>query len=459
MTISDQRSAISDRPLRFAMLTTFYPPHHFGGDAMGVQRLSRGLVKRGHHVTVIHDVDAYNSLRRGPEPKEQPEPEGLEVVRLRSGVGTLSPILTQQTGNPLVNGRRIREILERGKFDVVNFHNVSLVGGPGLLSYGGPDAVKLYMAHEHWLVCPMHVLWRYGKELCTGRECLKCTLAHKRPPQLWRWTGYLEKQLDEVDAFIAMSEFSRDKHYEFGFPRPMEVLPYFLPDPDGPPPLSAADPAEGKGERPHERPYFLFVGRLEKIKGLDDVIPLFRDYPDADLVIAGDGEHAAVLRALAEGMPNVRFLGRVAPDDLRRYYRHAIGLIVPSVCYETFGIILIESFKEATPVLARRIGPFPEIVEQSGGGALFSTGEELVAAMRRMQGDRAWRDRLAWAGYQAYLDRWSERAVVPKYLEIVQRARESRRNPGAGTGNRRFGEGRPSPESPVPGPRDSAEVA
>src|SRR5262249_53496902 len=118
----------------------------------------------------------------------------------------------------------------------------------------------------------------------------------------------------------------------------------------------------------------------------------------------------------------VRFLGRVAPDDLQRYYRHAISLIVPSVCFETFGIILIESFKEATPVIARRLGPLPEIVEQAAGGELFSTGDELLAAMRRIQGDRAYRDRLARNAFQAFTTRWSEEAVVPKYLDIVSRA-------------------------------------
>jgi glycosyltransferase involved in cell wall biosynthesis len=419
---------VQSRPLRFCMLTTFYPPHHFGGDAMGVQRLSRALVRRGHHVTVVHDVDAYNTLHHGPEPVPQPEPEGLEVIRLRSGVGALSPLLTQQTGNPIVNGRRIRRILDDGRFDVVNFHNVSLVGGPGLLSYGR-DAVKLYMAHEHWLVCPMHVLWRHGRELCTGRECFRCAIAYRRPPQLWRYTGYLERQLDQVDAFIAMSEFSREKHREFGFPRPMEVLPYFLPDPvtGRPSPRIGGSTPAGDDDSPHPRPYFLFVGRLEKLKGLDDVIPLFRDFSDADLVIAGDGEYAPVLRQLAAGLPGVRFLGRVAPDDLQRYYRHAISLIVPSVCFETFGIILIESFKEATPVIARRLGPLPEIVEQAAGGELFSTGDELLAAMRRLQGDRAYRDRLARSAFQTFTERWSEQAVIPKYLDIVRRAAARRR--------------------------------
>ena len=401
--------------LRFGFLTTFYPPHNFGGDGIGIQRLARGLVKAGHQVTVIHDVDAYNALHKGPEPGPQPEPEGLEVIGLRSGMGTLSSLLTQQLGRPVLNGGRIARLLDERKFDVINFHNISLVGGPGILKYG--RALKLYMAHEHWLVCPSHVLWRHNRELCTGRECLKCELTYRRPPQLWRRTGYLERELHHVDAFIAMSEFSRQKHREFGFPREMEVLPYFLPDPE---------PAGARvgGASPHARPYFLFVGRLEKIKGLDDVIPVFRDYPEADLVIAGDGEYGATFRALGEGMPNVRFLGRVPLEELRRYYEHAIGLIVPSVCFETFGIILIEAFRQGTPVIARRIGPFPEIVETSGGGELFGTRDELVGAMRRLQQDPERRARLAAAGYEAFVSRWSERAVVPQYLDIVARAAE-----------------------------------
>lgn len=403
--------------LRFCFLTTFYPPYNFGGDGIGIQRLARGLARAGHQVTVVHDADAYNTLHKGAEPAVVPDLPGIELVSLKSGVGALSPLLTQQLGRPVLNGRKIRDILARGAYDVINYHNVSLVGGPGLFKYG--DAVKLYMAHEHWLVCPMHVLWRHGRELCTGKQCFRCTLAYKRPPQLWRWTGYLERELEQVDTVIAMSDFSRRKHAEFGLKQPMEVLPYFLPDPE-------PGGASVEGGRPQERPYFLFVGRLEKIKGLDDVIPLFRQYPDADLLIAGDGEYAATLKALGQDVPNVKFLGRVTPDALRRYYQHAIGLIVPSVCYETFGIILIESFKQSTPVIARRIGPFPEIVEQSGGGELFNTGEELLAAMRRLQDDGDYRRARAESGYRAYVERYSESAVVPQYLGIVRRAAERR---------------------------------
>jgi glycosyltransferase involved in cell wall biosynthesis len=401
--------------LRFCMLTTFYPPHNFGGDGIGVQRLSRALARRGHHVTVVHDVDAYESLALGPAPVPEPEPGGVEVVRLRSGLGVLSPLLTQQTGRPVANGRAIRRILDEGDFDVTMFHNASLVGGPGLLGEG--RGVVLYEAHEHWLVCPSHVLWRHGRELCTGRECLRCSLSHRRPPQLWRYTGFLERQLRHVDAFIAKSEFSREKHREFGFPREMDVVPYFLPD------EAPAPPATGGGA-PHDRPYFLFVGRLERIKGLDDVIPAFRDYPDADLLIIGDGEHGPALRALAAGEPRVRFLGRLPPDQLRAYYDHALALVVPSVCFETFGIILIEAFRQGTPVIARRIGPFPEIVEASGGGLLFDGPGEMLAAMRRIQGSPGQRAALSDAARREFPRHWSEDAVFPRYLELIRRVAE-----------------------------------
>lgn len=400
--------------LRFCMVTTFYPPYHFGGDAIGIQRLARGLVRRGHHVTVVHDVDGFESLYKGPPRRDAGEPEGLEVVPLRSGFGALSTLVTQQTGRPLLFGGKLRRILADGRFDVINFHNMSLAGGPGALRYG--DAVKLYMAHEHWLVCPSHVLWRHNRELCTGKQCLRCVAAYRRPPQYWRYTGFLEREARHVDAFIAMSEFSRKKHEEFGFPYPMEVLPYFLPDDEG------SAPAAGGDSPPHERPYFLFVGRLEPIKGLDDVIPVFRDFEGADLLIAGDGTYADTLRAKAQGIGSVKFLGRLTPEELARYYRHALALIVPSVCYETFGIILIEAFSHGTPVIARRIGPFPEIVTASGGGELFGTPEELLAAMRRMQHDDAHRAELSRAGSEARMRLWSESAVIPRYLDIVRRA-------------------------------------
>jgi glycosyltransferase involved in cell wall biosynthesis len=356
----------------------------------------------------------------------------VRVIRLRSGFGPVSPLLTQQLGRPILNGARIRRLLHDGRFDVTMFHNASLVGGPGVFRHG--VGVVLYEAHEHWLVCPTHVLWRHNREACTGRQCVRCILRHHRPPQIWRFTGYLERELGHVDAFIAKSEFSRQKHREFGFPREMEVIPYFLPevrDHQGSGWGTQEGTGDGEGREWRQpqlnggRPYFLFVGRLEKIKGLDEVIPAVgRIAAEADLLIAGEGEYGATLRRIAVGSPNVRFLGRIPPERLRSLYRHAVALVVPSVCFETFGIILIEAFQQGTPVIARRIGPFPEIIDACGGGLLFGGMDEMLASMRALLGSPELRERLARAGQRGFRERWSEDAVVPEYLELVRRTAE-----------------------------------
>ena len=322
--------------LRFAFVTTFYPPHNFGGDGLYVQRWARALIRRGHDVEVLCDTDVYDVLRA--EARSIPalatteqDDDGIVVHRLQTGMARLSVLLTQQAGRPIVNGARIRRLLDEGGFDVINFHNVSGIGGPGILSAG--HAIKLYTAHEHWLVCPSHVLWRHDREVCTGRQCLRCVLHYHRPPQLWRYTDYLDRHLGHVDAFIALSHFSRAKHREFGFPREMEVIPGFLPEeePEAPDPVKAPAPPAP----PHQRPFFLFVGRLERIKGLDDVIPVFERYTDADLLIVGDGTHRPTLEALARDNPRIHFLGARPYETLGRYYEHAVAAIVPTAGFET----------------------------------------------------------------------------------------------------------------------------
>jgi glycosyltransferase involved in cell wall biosynthesis len=396
------------RSLKILMFTTFYPPYSFGGDAIGVQRMARALAARGHQVTVVHDEDSYLIL--GGKVQPDGPPDGVRRIGLRARNGFLSNLLTQQTGRPVVHGPRIRALIGEMQPDILWYNNTSLVGGPGLLAHG--EVFKVYEAHEHWLVCPTHVLWRHGRELCDARQCLRCVLNHRRPPQLWRMTGALDRALDRVDLIVAKSEFSRAKHREFGLRQEMQVLPYFLPDIA---PVAAAP-------SPHPRPFFLFVGRLEKIKGLQDVFPAMERTPDADLLILGDGDYADELKRLAAGNPRVQFLGRKSPDELNAYYRAALALIVPSVCYETFGIILIESFRLGTPVIARRLGPFPEIVETAGGGLLFETGDELLAAMARMQNDPQARAAMAAAGRAAFEARWREDRVLAAYGAAFARA-------------------------------------
>lgn len=399
------------RPLRFCHVTTFFPPENFGGDGIFLLRLVRELAARGHHVEVVHDAGAYHLLHPAPAPPAPPLPESVVVHRLRSRFGPLAPLVTHQTGLPGLKARRLRAILDGGRFDVVHFHNVSLVGGPGVLRLGPPSAVRLYTTHEHWLVCPMHVLWRYGREVCPAKECLRCQIHGMRPPQWWRYTRLLPRALREIDAFIAPSRFTMRRHLE-ELDLPFTNIPYFLP----------RDPAREAAVAPraHPRPYFLFVGRLEKIKGLQTLVPVFREHAAADLLVAGEGEYGSALRRIAGGVPSVRFLGRLPYEELRALYRGAVAAIVPSLCVEVFGIVILEAYAHGTPVIVRRLGALPDVVEESGGGFVYETDEELRRAMDALLADPTLREALGEKGRQAYLERWTEEAHVRQYLSLVR---------------------------------------
>lgn len=401
------------RPLNFLHLTTFYPPYSFGGDAMYIYRLAHALGDEGHHVDVIHCIDAYR-LQHPAEPeiefKEHPN-----VVRhgLRSRFGWISPLLTHQTGRPYLKMGEIRKVLESRPYDVIHFHNISLLG-PEIMtikpSRGKP--LKMYTTHEHWLVCPMHVLWKFNRRACEKPECLKCVLLGKRPPQIWRYNGILKRTSRQVDQFVSPSRFTAHKHAERGFSQPVAHLPYFIERAD--------TDWQHPGPRPQEKPYFLFIGRLEVIKGLQTVIPLWKQVPDYDLLVVGTGTQAQAWQEQAVENPNIKFLGALPQRELGSLYYHALATIVPSITYETFGIIMIESFARKTPVIVRNLGALPEVVTESGGGFIFNNNEDLISAINRIGKSPALRDELGEKGYRTFIQRWSKEAHIALYFEYLR---------------------------------------
>ncbi|HST25210.1 MAG TPA: glycosyltransferase family 4 protein [Gaiellaceae bacterium] len=395
--------------MRFAMVTTFYPPYHFGGDAMHAYRLTNALARRGHQVTVVHSEDAYRALGGGEPAGSFPHEPGVTLRPLRTALPLVGATATYLSGRPALYGRQLDEVFGKERFDVVHFHNVSLAGGPGVLRYG--EGVKLYTTSEHWLVCPMHVLFRDNREPCVEPHCLRCTLTFRRPPQLWRYTRLLERELPNVDLFLSPSRFTKRAHEERGFTRPIRHLPYFLPDVL---PAQAAD---------RERPYFLFVGRLERLKGVQVLIEAFRSYREADLLIVGDGEYRGELERTAAGLDHVRFLGRVHPSELAPLYAGAISLLVPSVGYEVFGIVILEGFAQRTPAIVNDLGALPEVVEESGGGLVYRTPAELVEAMEALRTDPDRRRALGEAGHGALGRLWCEEAHVEQYFARIEEAR------------------------------------
>jgi len=392
------------------MVTTFYPPYHFGGDGVFVYRLSEALAERGHSVDVIHSVDAYR-LQHPAEPEVAfSHHANVNVYALRTKSPKLSALASHQLGSPVTYNRELRELLDGGNYDVIHYHNISLMGGPGVLRLG--RAVKLYTAHEYWLVCPTHVLFKFNEVACVEKQCLLCTLKYRRPPQFWRYTGLIARCLREIDCLLTPSRFVQEKLRADGVGCPMTVLPHFVRMPSA--------QMEVKPHPNETRPYFLFVGRLEKLKGVQDLIRIFRKYDKADLLIAGDGNYSGTLRDQARGVEHVHFLGAVNSSEISALYRDAIAVLVPSLCYETFGLIAAEAMVHGTPVIARRIGALVEIIEQSGGGHLFDTLEQCRDEMENLRTEPGLRDQLGARGRNAVAENWTVDVHLARYLQIAE---------------------------------------
>jgi glycosyltransferase involved in cell wall biosynthesis len=422
--------------MRFCLVSTFYPPYGFGGDAIYVQRLARALVARGHHVEVIHSLDSFRALSGKAATRALPPPltpeleaDGVIVHRLSSRVGVVSPLTTAMTGRPLFERHRISRLLRQGRFDVVHFHNISLVGGPALLRLG--QGIKLYTMHEHWLLCPTHVLFRFNRELCRRRTCVRCQLVQRRPLQLWRGGDLLPRSLLHVDAFLALTRFTRELH-QARFP----ALPWTHLPPFATPASSQLDQA-AVGLLP-ERPFFLYVGRLEKLKGVHTLVPLFQRQgagaPPADLVIVGGGSlEPALKEQRLHGGVRIHVLGPLPSTHLPAIYARAIAVLVPSLTYELFNQVILEAFAVGTPVIARRLGPLPEIIAESGGGLTYSDDAELLTHMNQLAHDPADRQAHGRRGQRAVETIWSERRVIDRYLEIIEGLQAAARGMAGGT--------------------------
>jgi len=381
---------------------------------MYIYRLAHALGDEGHQVDVVHCADAYQLLHPAePEIKFAGHPN-VTVHGLKSRYKWLSPLITHQTGHAGLKHRKIVEVLNSKPYDVVQFHNMSLIGPHAMmLKPKKGRAMKLYMTHEHWLICPTHVLWKFNSRPCEKPQCLRCVLLAKRPPQLWRYTRLLERVSAHVDEFVSPSRFTATMHAVRGFPRPLGYLPYFIERADG--------DWKNPGPPPQEKPYFLFVGRLEIIKGLQNLIAVWSRVPEADLLVAGTGNYEGELRGMAAGNSNIKFLGALPQKDLGNLYYHALACLVPSVTYETFGIIIIEAFARKTPVIVRDLGAFPEVVEESGGGFIYWTDEELLAAIERIRHSPALRAELGEKGYRAFVENWSKEAHLKLYFNFLRK--------------------------------------
>lgn len=413
--------------MRFLMLATFYPPWSFGGDGQMVQMLAHALVERGAEVTVAHSVASHRVLEGSKSPPQEElwrEERGVRLVGIDHDLGPLAPVASYVSGRPSLTRRRIEKLFDAG-FDVVHFHNPSLLGAPGVFRLRADASLKLLTLHDYWLVCPTSVFTRNQKELCTRRTCIRCLAAHHRPPQPWRYTPLLRRSIGGLDAMLAPSQTSARLHAGLPGEVPVRRLENFVdPDPGeaegSAPQPGVARPHPRADTAPHPRARFLFVGRLERMKGAERLLPVFAQRPRDELVIVGKGSQEPRLRKLAAGLPNVHLTGKLAPHQLEPLYRQATAVLMPTIGHESCPLVLLEAHARGIPVIASDHGALREMIRSSGGGLLFADAGELHQALDRISSEAGLRSALGSRARAHYLREWTREAHLQRYFGLIE---------------------------------------
>jgi len=176
----------------------------------------------------------------------------------------------------------------------------------------------------------------------------------------------------------------------------------------------------------------LFVGRLEKRKGLGDLLRAYRSITDrvprSRLIIVGDGP----LRGRVESyvarhrLPNVVLAGYV-PDSVKpRYYNSADIFCAPATGAESFGIVLLEALASGLPVVATEVPGYMSVLEPGQDSITVQpkNWRELAASLVILARDHDLRRRLAdYAVHKARRYSWDRVAI--EVLEVYDEAREA----------------------------------
>ncbi|MGH2520405.1 MAG: glycosyltransferase family 4 protein, partial [Chloroflexota bacterium] len=128
---------------------------------------------------------------------------------------------------------------------------------------------------------------------------------------------------------------------------------------------------------PPAHPRLLFVGRLEPVKGLDQLLralpAILARQPQARLTVVGDGSQRPELEQLASALgvrQRVTFTGHVPRAEVAAYYRESSLLVMPGIWPEPFGLVGLEAMSAGRPVVASHAGGTAEWLQDGRDGFL-----------------------------------------------------------------------------------------
>jgi len=339
--------------------------------------------------------------------------------------------------------QRLRNLLRREHPDVAHFHNtLPLISPAGYWGAKAENVAVVQTLHNYRLICPGSLFFRNAKpcEDCKEKFIPWPAVIHACYRQSRSATAVVAGILiihrllrtwkDKVDVFIALSDFSRRKFIQARFPiKQIEVKPNFIEVSSKLTDLTIKSNVSGhldeKLKNRTKREGALFVGRLSWEKGIETLLLAMKNVgPHFHLTIAGDGPLAPLIRTAGDGDKRISWLGRQCIQEVYRLMFESKVVVFPSVCYEAFPLVIIESFAMGTPVIVSKIGALSEIVDHGSTGLHFTPGDADDLA-KKMNWADSHPEEMELMGQQArleYLNKYSPEINYRMLMAIYHKA-------------------------------------
>jgi len=359
------------------------------------------LLRQGGHEVVLHEANN----------------DGIQ--------GLVSRLGTAFSGTYSARAKaEIKRALDCHHPDVVHVHNFFPRFSPSIYDACAEARTAVVQTmHNYRTICPGALLMRDGNvcELCvTGspyqsvkygcyRDSKLGTLAVARMVATHRRRRTWSTKIQRV---IALTEFAKGRFQEAGFDvARIAVKPNFIADP-------VADERVGAHDGDA-----LFVGRISPEKGVPTMIDAWRDL-DLPLKIAGDGPLLGELSA-GDVPAGVSFLGRQTKAEIFAAMNKARFLVMPSLWYEGFPMVIVEAFAHGLPVICSRLGGMAEVVRDGVSGLHFNPGDsaDLAAKVQTLIDDPARAAQLGAAARQQFLRHYGPEQNLRSLEKIYDEAR------------------------------------
>lgn len=302
--------------------------------------------------------------------------------------------------------------------DLIHVHNTFPLVSPSLFWTAAKRNLPVVQTlHNFRMLCPQAMLLRNQRvcEDCIGtlpwrgvvRKCYRNSTAQSAVlVSMLALHRALGTYRHKVSRYIALNRFCRDKFVEGGLPRDrISIKPNFV---DNPAPIDT--PRAGG----------LFVGRLSQEKGIDVLRGALERLPGKIIDVIGEGPESDRVQIHAR----LRGLGVKTRSEIMAHMQRSSYLVVPSIWYETFGLVLVEAFACGLPAIATRLGAMQELIDDGRTGLLFTPGSSVDLANKI-----AWAEshpeemlRMGRNAREEYLEKYTPQRNYEQLMEIYRLA-------------------------------------